>query len=217
MSWTARIGIAVVALVISADVNAQMPSLNIMVGPTYASRETNSPTLESDPIVTIGGGGGFRFGMGTFAVEPGVVIVSKGTKQVAGDIETRLKLDYIEIPVLGIITLAPQSRVHPFISAGPVLSLEMRCRVERVEENSKEEIGCDLPNDATFDRHKVDLSLTGAVGAELLLSGSRRLSVQARYTHGMRNISDAEDATVDVRNRAFSFYIGFMLPLKPDF
>jgi opacity protein-like surface antigen len=217
MSWKLRLGTAATVLLIGSAAHAQMPSLNIMVGPTYATRETNGPAFESDPIWTIGGGGGFRFGKGTFGFEPAVLIVSKGTSQTEAGVENRLKLDYIELPVLGIVTLGSGSKLHPFIGGGPVVSLEMRCRVESIDGNSKEEIGCDLPNAATFDRHKIDLGVAGLAGIEYALSSSRRIALQARYTHGLSNISDTEDSALEIRNRAWSIYLSYSLPLKPDF
>ncbi|MEO5510160.1 MAG: porin family protein [Longimicrobiales bacterium] len=217
MSLKVRLATAATALLIGSAAHAQMPSLNIMVGPTYASRETNGPAFESDPIFTIGGGGGFRFGNRTFGFEPGVLIVSKGTSQTDGDVDNRLKLDYIELPVLGIITIGSKSMLHPFIGGGPVVSLEMRCRVESIRGNSKEEIGCDLPNSATFDRHKVDLGVAGLAGVEYAISSSKRIALQARYTHGLSNISDTEDSALLIHNRAWSFYVSYSLPLKPDF
>ncbi len=217
MSWKSPLVAIACALVLSSDVAAQLPSMTILVGPTRAARETNAPAFVTEPLWTIGGGGGFRFGTGTFAIQPEVLIVSKGTSSVDGDTETQLRLDYIEFPVIGMITLATGRKLRPFIGAGPVLELEMRCRVHFLQDNSKEEVGCDLSNAATFDRRKIDVAVAGLAGVDYALGGSRRLSLQARYTRGFTNISDAEDRTLEIRNRAFSMYVGLTFPLQPDF
>jgi hypothetical protein len=205
------------ALLLAADASAQLPTMTVLVGPTRGERETNGPAFETDPLWSMGGGGGFRFGTGVLAIQPEVLIVSKGTKLVEANSESRLKLDYIELPVLAIITPTPQARIRPFVAAGPVLSLEMRCRVQFVSDNSKEEIGCDLSNAATFDRKKIDYSAAALAGVDYRMDGVRRISLQGRYTHGFRNISDAEDRELQIRNRAFSVYVGFTFPLQPDF
>ncbi len=223
MHWTTSLGAAAASLILVvaaattiAPLHAQMPVMSISVGPTIASRETNGLAFETDPMAAMGGGGGFRFGTGMFSVQPEVLIISKGTKRPNDFSEERLLLDYIEFPLLGIVTAMRDRKVRPFLGAGPVLSLEMRCRVQFVEENSKEEVGCDLPNASTFDRSKVDYGVAGLAGIDYALSPTRRLSLQARYTHGFRNISDSDDGTLEIRNRALSFFVSYSFPLSPD-
>jgi hypothetical protein len=217
MSLKTILGAAGCVLFLGTGVAAQLPTMSIAVGQTYAWRDTNQTPFETESLGNLGGGGSFRFGSGVFSFEPGVLVTTKGTSTTSGGEETRLKLDYIELPILGMITIGPSNKVRPFVGAGPVIGLEMRCRIEVLAENTKEEVGCDLPNSATFDRHKVDLSVAGLAGVDYALPSSRRLGLQARYTHGLRNISDSEDPDLEIRNRALSVFLTFSFPLNPDF
>lgn len=218
MSLKLSLGAAACALLLSANAHAQGTLFVMRFGPTLGWRDTNQPAYESKGMVQFGGGGGFRLGKGALTFEPNAVIVGKNTKtpDTAPGTVKRLKLQYIELPLLGVLTLNRDARIRPFISAGPVLDLEMRCRVEFVDATSRDEVGCDLQTTSTIDRHKVDFGVAGAAGLDYRLSENRRFSLEARYTHGLTNISAAEDKTLSLKNRALSFYVGYSFPLRTD-
>jgi hypothetical protein len=219
MSLKLSLAAAACALLLTADAHAQGTLFNMRFGPTFGWRDTNQSAFESDGMMQVGGGGGFRFGKGALSFEPNALIVGKNTKgpdvNVPGD-EMRLKLQYIEFPLLGVLTLNRDAKVRPFLAAGPVIDLEMRCRVEFVDANSKDEVGCDLETTATVDRHKIDFGVAGAAGIDYRISENRRISLQARYTHGLSNISAADDPALVLRNRAVSVYLGYSFPLRTD-
>lgn len=218
MSLKLSFGAAACAVLFASAAQAQSTLFNVHLGPSYAWRTANEASSESKGMLSAGGGGGFSFGKGALSFSPSIFIVGKSTKMsdpTTGG-ETRLKLQYIEFPLLAIVTPMQSKAVRPFFGAGPVVDLEMRCRVEFVVANSKDEVGCDLQSSSTFDRHKVDLAVAGIAGVDYRLSENRRLSLDVRYTHGLRNISDSDDRALQIHNRAVSVYLGYSFPLKAD-
>lgn len=218
MFWKLSIGTAVSSLVLASAAHAQSTLFNVRVGPTFASRDANQTAFESKGEMSMGGGGGFRFGSGPLTINPSVMIVGKvtstGDRNTTG--ESRLKLQYIEFPVLAALKLSSAHRIQPFIEAGPVLSMETRCRIEFVLDRSKDEVGCDITEDETFDRHKIDFGARAGGGLDFRISEGRLLSVNAHYTHGFSNINASDNETLKIHNRAVSFYLAYYFPFKPD-
>ncbi|HEX6693948.1 MAG TPA: porin family protein [Longimicrobiales bacterium] len=215
MKWKASLFAAVATLVASAA-SAQSPVFFVKIGPTYAWRSVNRPELESDGMTAFGGGGGVRIGNGRIAFQPEILVTGKGTSRDNDVGETRLRIEYIEVPMLAHLTLGRHGKFAPFLVAGPVVGLEMRCRAQFVEGNSRDEVGCDLSTDATFDRNKVDILAAGGLGLGYSVGGGRQLGLEARYTHGLRNISDNDDDPgFEIRNRSVSVFLSYSFPLDP--
>lgn len=216
MLWKTGLTAAAAAFLMCADASAQSPLMFVKIGPTYSWRSTNQIDRETDGVTSIGAGGGFRIGNGALTFQPEVYIVNKTTKVDENNGELRLKLEYLEIPLLAMLTIGDY-KLRPFLGAGPVISLETRCRSEFREAQNKDEIGCDLANNVVSDRKKFDYGAAAVGGLEYAISRTRKLSLEARYTHGFRNISDAEDnQALELKNRAFSVYVGYSFPLRTD-
>jgi opacity protein-like surface antigen len=217
MSIKLTIGAVLSALSLASAAHAQT-LFNVRLGPTFASRETNQVSFESKSGMQVGGGGGFRLGSGPLTLNPSVIIVGKmtktGSKSSGG--ENRLKLQYIEFPLLAALSIAPKHRISPFIEAGPVLDMETRCRVEFVTEFTKDEVGCDINTSETIDRHKIDFGVSAGAGFDFRMADERRLSLEGRYTHGFSNISASDDPSLTLRNRAVSIYLAYYFPFKPN-
>lgn len=216
MKWKASI-IAAAATLVASAASAQSPVFFVKIGPTYAWRPVNQADLESDGMTAFGGGGGVRIGNGTLSFQPEILISGKGTSVDTDAGETRLKIEYIEMPLLAHLKLPARGKFRPFVVAGPVIGLEMRCRAEFVDGPSRDEVGCDLQTEATFDRNKVDILATGGAGLGYSVGGGRQLGLEARYTHGFRNISDNDDnPDFEIRNRSISVFVSYSFPLNPD-
>ena len=215
MKWKASI-IAAAATLYASAASAQSPVFFVKIGPTYAWRTVNQAEFESDGMTAFGGGGGVRIGNGRIAFQPEILITGKGTSIDTDVGETRLKVEYIEMPLLAHLTLPTRGKITSFAVAGPVVGLEMRCRAQFVEGNSRDEVGCDLSSESTFDRNKVDILATGGFGLGYSVGGGRQLGLEARYTHGFRNINDNDDnPDFEIRNRSVSVFLSYSFPLDP--
>ena len=152
------------------------------------------------------GGAGSRTGLaigGFLAVRGGgpvgarleAMFVQKG----AADDDVTLALDYVEFPLLVQLTLGGGA-VAPVLFAGPALGLKVGAAVKDDEES--------------FDYgelvHGTDLGLT--VGGGLALG--RAVTVDARYTRGMRPVfdfDDPEDSDSDDANQSLSVGVAVTL------
>jgi hypothetical protein len=130
-------------------------------------------------------------------LQPEVLYALKGTKS-DEFVETKLLLDYLEVPVLARITRGAPDATRFYVAAGPSLGLLLRARTRADFGSSTEEI------DIKDDLENFDLGVVIGGGIEF---GS--VVVDGRYTHGLTNIeTDAGDGR-DTRNRAVSATVGF--------
>ena len=109
-----------------------------------------------------------------------------------------VRLDYVEVPVLARINapVGTNATFHVFGGATPAFLLHDTQTLDGDEV-------AELERD---DYKSFDLGLT--VGAGLSV---RRALIDLRYTHGLLNVIDLEDADDDfkVKNRAFTVMVGF--------
>ena len=143
-----------------------------------------------------------------FAVEPELLYVMKGAKTEGVDdfgsgpvaYKLTMKLDYVEMPLLAVVSVPTQVSVKPFVYAGPALafSISSTGQVE-VEKRSVER---DLEGIKSMD-----LGIVAGAGFEYRFeSGS--ILFDARYDAGIVSIDDTV-ADEDVKNGAVSIMIGY--------
>ena len=109
-----------------------------------------------------------------------------------------LKLNYIEIPVLGRFDMSTSGGVKPFIYAGPAISFNLSCTAQVT--GSGIDISGDCKDEDTGETvKKVDYS--GVIGGGLAFGVSgHTFTIGARYTHGFASLGENGDA----KNRTFS-------------
>ena len=125
-----------------------------------------------------------------FSIQPEVLYAQKGAKLEGGGETGKVKLDYLEIPILGVISLGSGGS-SPYIVIGPSFGVKM---------NAKLEVGGQEETDFDDEVKKGDVGLVLGAGAKL-----SRFLVEARYNLGLTNVAEAGD---EVKNRAFSFLVG---------
>lgn len=153
--------------------------------------DTRTSTLGGLSIVTSGG---------ALAWQPELLVVSKGAKQGTTG-STGLKLDYVEIPLLLRISLAPETPVNPHIYAGPYLGLQVSCNVQGTS------AGCDdLPGVST---RTVDAGGIAGGGVSLDVGGMM-LTGGVRYSFGVSKVADlgVAPARQAAKNGVFAIYAG---------
>ncbi len=140
-----------------------------------------------------------------FAVQTEFLFSMKGadlgekvrTDEFGNIIETssvREVLNYLEIPVLGKLSVLPQSCVKPNLFAGPSFALKL---------SGKHKVGSQETDIEYLKDTDYGLVLGGGVDFEL---GQGQLTVDARYTLGLAKIYDSG---IDVKNRAISVMLGY--------
>ena len=132
-----------------------------------------------------------------FSVRPQLILVQKGAKLEAPDLDGTVTLDYLEVPILGVISLPRQGAVVPFFYAGGSVSANVNATVEL---NGVE---TDIPGD-----HIRRNDIGGVFGAGVYVDG---YTLEARYTTGINSIMAD---TNHPKTRAFYVIGGFKLPVR---
>ena len=107
-----------------------------------------------------------------------------------------IDLAYLEIPLLARITF-PTGRIRPVLFGGPSASFQIGCDLQVILATQTVRSSCDQAGVALF--RTFDYGVVGGGGAEFAWAQSA-LSLEARYTAGIRSIVDG----ATVRNRAFA-------------
>lgn len=132
----------------------------------------------------------------SFAIQPEVLFSQKGTSGSQRGVTGELKLDYLDVPILGRFWARAGSRSTIHVFAGPSLNFRLRARVrgsfagETSEQNIDDEIKA------------FDAGLVMGAGVQV-----GRLIVDGRYTWGVTNISK-DEAEVTAKNRGLSLTAG---------
>jgi len=152
-----------------------------------------------------------------FAVQPEVLYSQKGTKAAEAGVDAKLKLDYIEIPVLLKVNIPIEgSKVHPNVYAGPALAIKSSCKLSGSDGSVSIDLDCDDPLivDAIgeeFPIKSTDFGLVFGGGISFDVGGAD-VGVDVRYNLGLTKILDVDPST-DTKNKVISIMgtVGFKL------
>jgi len=146
--------------------------------------------------IGIATGGFFGIGFGAVMIQPEIQYIQKGAQD-EDNSDLKMKLDYLEIPVLIKAQLmGPREKIRPSIYAGPALGILL---------NAKADDGSDSVDIKDYYK-STDFGI--AVGADVDIQG---FVVDLRYTMGLTKIPDTgeSDVDVDVKNGTFMVQIGY--------
>lgn len=123
-----------------------------------------------------------------FAIQPEVLYCQKGTQNEDSSLTIKVKLDYVEIPVLMKLTLPTTGSMRPFLYAGPAFAFKVSAKMG-VSSSGSGSVDMDIENVKS-----TDLGLTVGGGLSFGLSRSR-LSLDVRYTRGLQEFADEPSAS----------------------
>ena len=129
------------------------------------------------------------------AIQPEVLYAAKGATATDGTNELRIKLDYVDVPVL--LRVTPVAN-HPFyLLVGPSINFNVSAKVESADDAGSTE------DDVKEDVNGTEFGLV--VGAGVTIGN---FLVEGRYIAGLSNIADRPQNDESVRNRGFAFLAG---------
>jgi len=126
------------------------------------------------------------------AFQPEVLFSQQGAKVEEGSDSGKIKLDFVQIPLLAKFKLGANSPVHALV--GPSFGFRTKAEVEANDET----------DDIAEDVEKMDVGLVTGVGINVGPG-----VVDARYTWGLRNLDKTPDSTDKVKSRVFSISFGW--------
>jgi hypothetical protein len=141
------------------------------------------------------------------AFQPEILFSKKGAKTNAViegiPLDLNFSISYLELPVLLKVTPTGGSTVRPFVSAGPVIAMNIDARVRFSAEGSSTE---QTNQDDSIGPY--DYGLAAGAGIDFDWN-FRTFTLEARYTAGMSNLVDKDDDPK--RNAMFSVMLGIGL------
>ena len=183
----------------AASARAQGLEKGVRGGITYAktsaSGEGEAAGLDWQIRGVFGGFVTWRF-MSWLELQPEVLYVMKGARS-EDIVDTKLLLDYLEVPLLARVTRGRAGGTRYYLAGGPSVGYLLRGKTRADFGGSIEEI------DIKDELEPVDVGLVITGGVEF---GS--IVVDGRYTHGLSNIDKESSEGQEVRNRAVSVTVG---------
>jgi len=193
MRCIARAAIAgVLILALPAALHAQF-ALGIKGGLSYATLSNKAPDWKNR--TGFAAGVAFDFRAKVIGIQPEVLYVQKGVEfdGTPSGSDDAPQLSYVEVPILVKVTI-PTPSLQPMFYAGPSMMFRLSCSVA--------EIDC---------KNLVASTDYGAVlGAGLRFGGDHGLTLEGRYTWGLKDINDP-GAGVKQQTRTFLLLAGFSL------
>ena len=140
-----------------------------------------------------------------FSIQPEILYSSKGSKlkydNILGAGEYRFNLNYVELPVLGVINIAKNLNLH----AGAYVAYLTSANVKNVDEDGTIHGVTEL-NEENFNRF--DAGLVGGLGLDV-----QNFTIGARYSHGLKEVGEsgslAGQLTNNSKNSVVTLYVGF--------
>jgi hypothetical protein len=135
-------------------------------------------------------------------VEVGGLYSQKGLGFEAED--AKIKLDYIDIPLVVAINVPTNSQITPRLFLGGVGSIEISCKA------SAGDVSVDCTDEEIGARKSFYFSAIGGAGIAVA-AGPGTFLIQADYQLGLTNISDEEG--VSVKGHAIQASVGYRFPV----
>ena len=160
--------------------------------------------------VTLASRSGFVAGIGmsrdvakdiTFDAE--LLYVQKGFDQTSGLDEIKLKLGYIEVPLLFRAMFAGGS-ARPFITAGPALGFKVSCSAEASSGGNGVSQDCSSSDNGGVKSFDFGVMLGAGVTV-------RNVTISARYDVGLANIEPNPGPGESVKNRALMLLVSLAI------
>jgi hypothetical protein len=132
-----------------------------------------------------------------FMIQPEALFMMKGDREDAGDATAKVKLNYIEVPVLAKVSFMPQAAANPSIFVGPSIGFNTTAKME-VE-------GTGTPLDGEMDvkdnTKSIDFGVVFGGGLDIPVGdGGQTVGFDVRYTLGLTDINDTTGDDTEVKN-----------------
>ena len=197
----------------AAQQSAIPPLARVMIGPFVG---LNYTTLSGDSVpdaksrVDFALGGQLDFSLATSGFfRTGLVYSRRGTKFTEQGLDFKIKLSYLEIPVLFGYRFPTSGGVKPYVMGGGHLGIKVGCKLELTSEGVTSSVDCDNRDVVEgADFKSTDINLVGG-GGILVPVGTSSLAFDLRYAYGLSSIQKNED----VKNRGFTLGVGYMIPV----
>ncbi len=168
---------------------------NVSVDPTPTGVDFNN-------LTGFGAGGVLNFEFsGGFEIQVEPMYIQNGSKISSGGMEEKIKINYIDVPVLLMYTFATgEGQIEPYVMAGPVWGLRLSAK----ETNGTE---VDIKDEIKGN------NLGGTFGAGIKIpAGMNRIFIEGRYTIGFSDINDGFATGYTIKTKGIQVFAGILFP-----
>jgi hypothetical protein len=149
------------------------------------------------------GGIFFSLGFGPLAIQPEVLYVRMGGRDVIDGSGLEFRFDYIQVPLLLKLKIIPLGPISPFICAGGYGSYLFRARGVTLVDG----VVAGDPADLGDNYEKYDYGVVGGGGLKFKLPGIS-ISIEGRYNYGLKNILKDAGPDDSWKNRSMMALVG---------
>ena len=149
------------------------------------------------------GGIFFSLGFGPLAIQPEVLYVRMGGRDVIDGSGLEFRFDYIQVPLLLKLKIIPLGPISPFVCAGGYGSYLFRARGVTFVDG----VVAGDPADLGDNYEKYDYGIVGGAGLKFKLPGIS-ISIEGRYNYGLKNILKDAGPDDSWKNRSMMALVG---------
>jgi opacity protein-like surface antigen len=142
--------------------------------------------------------------------QTGLMYTPKGMAFEDSESKATFALNYVEVPLLLRISPFKSAKVIPSFVVGATAGLKVSCNIKVELEGVTAKSDCD-DVDEGLQVKSFDFGLSGGAEVAIPIGTRMMLAPTLRYTRGMINIPDTDDATDKAKNTAFQFGVGFRI------
>ncbi len=184
--------------------HAQNPiDFGIKGGLNFTNLAGTDDDLESRTGIQAGVVLDISFPLLPLGIESGIYYSQKGAQISEDGMTATWKLDYVEVPVLGKISVGPPGPFSPHIVVGPYAAYNVNSELD-VSAGSESET-----EDFSEITSDIDFGGVIGVGADFNL-GVTKLNIQARYSRGLIDVNENGFENEGEHNSVFSITAGIM-------
>ena len=125
-------------------------------------------------------------------LQPEILYSQKGAK--IDDSDETVSLDYIEIPLLAMLTIPMEGRFTPNVFVGPSIAFNIKA----------EAAGVDIKDGI----NTIDIGIALGAGVKVGEIGPGAITADIRYTIGLMNVLDDSD-DFSMKNNVLCFMVGY--------
>ena len=189
------LSLALMAVVISGAVNAQHMNIGIKAGLNlYNIKNSNDVKYDLKPGINAGIFSHIHLS-DQFAFQPEIVFSGQGAKYSTGGVETKLNLNYLNVPLILQYMFDNGFRLQ----AGPQFGFLLGANA----------VTNDVKTDIKDNLKALDVAIGVGLGYIHVPSG---FGLNARYNHGLNNIN--ENSSVKSNNRGFQLGVFYQFQHK---
>ncbi|MDZ7758430.1 porin family protein [Rhodohalobacter sp.] len=183
--------------------NAQSPvSFGLQAGMNISNFSGSDFEYEAKTGLTVGATLDISLPAIPFGIVSGVNYTQKGAKLEDEGVSGKIKVDYIEVPIMAKFQLGPPGPITPHFLFGPYIGFNMNAEAEF--DDGEFFAGGDISD---FTK-STEFGGVAAVGLDFSL-GITKLNAQARYSYGFSSVFE-DDSDDGEKNAVLSVVVGIM-------